>query len=299
MPAHSHFRKGIILAGGSGSRLQPLTRATSKQLLPVFDKPMVYYPLSVLIEAGIREILIISTPEDLGGFKRLFDDGSRLGLAIQYTEQPRPEGLAQAFILGRDFVGTDHCAFVLGDNLLHGQTLPAKLRAALGARSARPYLASLFPIRSGMGSSKWTPNGHAISLEEKPANPRSRQAVIGFYFYDNQVLDIAANLKPSRRGELEITDLNRVYLERGELHVEQLDETLHLARCRYAGIAIGGWAVCSTGRSRAGEQDRLHRRDRVSQRIHRRRPTGTNRRVDEQRLRPLFARRCAREPAVT
>jgi glucose-1-phosphate thymidylyltransferase len=225
MPAHSHFRKGIILAGGSGSRLQPLTRGTSKQLLPVFDKPMVYYALSVLIEAGIREILIISTPEDLSGFKRLFDDGSRLGLAIKYTEQPRPEGLAQAFILGRDFVGTDHCALVLGDNLLHGQTLPSKLRAALGREIGATVFGFPVPDPQRYGVIEMDSNGDAISLEEKPANPRSRQAVIGFYFYDNQVLDIAANLKPSRRGELEITDLNRVYLERGELYVEHLDES--------------------------------------------------------------------------
>ncbi|HEX4413488.1 MAG TPA: glucose-1-phosphate thymidylyltransferase RfbA [Lacipirellulaceae bacterium] len=217
------FHKGIILAGGAGSRLDPLTRATSKQLLPVFDKPMVYYPLSVLMQAGIREILLISTPRDIGGYQQLFGDGRQLGLAIQYAVQERPEGLAQAFILGRAFVGNDHCALVLGDNILHGPGLHAKLRSAtenIGGATIFGYPVAE-PERFGVV--EIDRQGKALSLEEKPAKPRTSLAVIGLYFYDNQVLDIAANLKPSARGELEITDLNRVYLERKQLHVEQLD----------------------------------------------------------------------------
>ncbi len=225
MPAHSHFRKGIILAGGSGSRLLPLTRATSKQLLPVYDKPMVYYPLSVLMEAGIREILIISTPTDIGGYQRLLGDGVPLGLAIRYVEQPKPEGLAQAFILGRDFVGTDHCALVLGDNILCGHTIGIKIRAAIARDSGATVFCYPVDDPRRYGVVELDANGKPTILVEKPSQPSSRYAVIGLYFYDNRVLDFAVNLKPSARGELEITDLNQVYLERGELNVEVLDES--------------------------------------------------------------------------
>jgi glucose-1-phosphate thymidylyltransferase len=222
MQTENHFRKGIILAGGSGTRLDPLTRATSKQLLPVYDKPMVYYPLSVLMLAGIRQILIISTPHDIGGFERLLGDGSQIGLTIQYAVQPRPEGLAQAFIIGRDFVGTDGCSLVLGDNLLHGRHLSQALQPAIRTNSGATIFACPANDPSNYGVVEFDDCGRAISLEEKPANPRSSYAVPGLYFYDNRVLDIAAALKPSPRGELEITDLNRVYLERGQLHVELL-----------------------------------------------------------------------------
>lgn len=217
----THFKKGIILAGGAGTRLYPLTRAASKQLLPVYDKPMVYYPLSVLMLAGIREVLVISTPEDIGGFQRLLGDGHEIGLSIQYAVQPRPEGLAQAFIIGRVFVGRDHCALVLGDNLFYGQSFHAMLMEAAGRREGATIFG--YPVKDPerYGVVEFDASGTVISLEEKPSQPRSHYAVPGLYFYDNAVLDIAANLRPSPRGELEITDVNRVYLERGALRVER------------------------------------------------------------------------------
>jgi glucose-1-phosphate thymidylyltransferase len=214
--------KGIVLAGGSGTRLHPMTLAASKQLLPVYDKPMVYYPLSTLMLAGIRDILIISTPEDLPQFRRLLGNGSRFGVSFAYAEQPRPEGIAQAFVIGRDWIGGEPCALALGDNLIHGDHFSTLLRAA----AARPHGASVFayqvrdPERYGVVA--FDELGRATDIVEKPDAPRSNWAVTGLYFYDARVSDIAARIKPSARGELEITDLNRVYLEDDSLHVSRL-----------------------------------------------------------------------------
>jgi glucose-1-phosphate thymidylyltransferase len=224
MEMQNRFRKGILLAGGSGSRLDPLTRGTSKQLLPIYDKPMVYYPLSVLMMAGIREILVISTPQDIGNFERLLCDGSTIGLAIEYAVQPRPEGLAQAFVIGREFVGNDSCALALGDNVLYGPDLRSLLRRAVNRREGATIFGYEVKNPQQYGVVELDRNGRPLSLEEKPAQPRSSYAVPGLYFYDNDVLDIATGLTPSPRGELEITDLNRKYLERGCLHVERFGD---------------------------------------------------------------------------
>ncbi len=222
MTTSSRGRKGIVLAGGAGTRLHPVTRAVSKQLLPVYDKPMIYYPLSTLMLAGIRDILLISTPEDIGGYQRLLGDGNQVGISMHYVVQPRPEGLAQAFILGRDFVGRDNVTLVLGDNIFYGQSFSKTLEKTYGQTSGATVFAYVVKDPERYGVVEIDSQGKALSIEEKPRQPKSSYAVTGLYFYDNEVLDISANLKPSPRGELEITDVNRVYMQRGRLQVEIL-----------------------------------------------------------------------------
>jgi glucose-1-phosphate thymidylyltransferase len=214
--------KGIILAGGSGTRLHPLTHVTSKQLLPVYDKPMIYYPLSVLMLAGIREVLIITTPQDAEMFQRLLGDGSQWGMSLNYREQPRPEGLAQAFIIGREFIGRDPSCLILGDNIFYGHGLGNNLKQAAAQTEGATVFGYWVNDPERYGVAEFDETGRVISLVEKPREPKSNYAVTGLYFYDNQVVDMAADLKPGPRGELEITDINKIYLEQGQLRVDRL-----------------------------------------------------------------------------
>ena len=288
--------RGIILAGGSGTRLHPITQGISKQLVPVYDKPMIFYPLSTLMLAGIDDVLVITTPHDADQFQRLLGDGSQFGIAISYATQPSPDGLAQAFVIGADFIGDDSAALVLGDNIFYGPGLGQQLDRFADIKGGAVF-AYWVSNPTAYGVVEFDAEGRALSLAEKPAEPRSNYAVPGLYFYDNDVVDIARNLQPSARGEYEITDVNRVYLEAGRLQVEVLPRGTALARHRHVRLAARRRELRPHARGPSGPQDRVPRRDRLAAGLdRRRRARRTGRGPGQERLRRLPARDPAPRP---
>ncbi len=262
-------KKGIILAGGTGSRLFPLTLGISKQMAPVYDKPMIYYPLSALMLAGIQEVLVISSPRDLGGFRNLLGDGADWGMKFSYVEQAKPEGLAQAFILGADFIGSDHVALILGDNIFYGSGFQKILNSAASDRTGATIFGYEVRDPERYGVVEFDSQGKAISLEEKPKQPKSNFAVPGLYFYDNSVVEISRNLKPSVRGELEITDVNSEYLRRGQLRGRNAVAWIRVARYRDSRFPAGRRKFRGGDRETDGTENFLPRRNRFSSRLHR------------------------------